>query len=271
MDKNEAPASAVDIMSEATEAAAGLLPLDMVNAIADLADPAAVAKEMPWLAGEMVKIALGQSDISSDERDKRFADEAWRSVPYFRLLGQSYRLFELWMERMYQGVDGSWQNKARARVAADLIAAALAPTNYLGANPGALREAAGPGGLPQCSGVSAEVVGRSQRSRDEVRRDAGARLILPGAVHALVHPLHPQLEQPVGLAQQAEVGDAPPRLIREALVSLVERDIRLAERDLHHLSGQPRHFLRDSGGIGEVSDGVDHIQRQQAGRCFSRL
>src|ERR1035438_5249850 len=153
MDTHEAPASAVDIMSEATEAAAGLLPLDMVNAIADLADPAAVAKEMPWLAGEMVKIALGQSDTSFDERDKRFADEAWRSVPYFRLLGQSYRLFELWMERMYQGVDGSWQNKARARFAADVIAAALAPTNYLGANPGALREAAGTGGLSLVRGA----------------------------------------------------------------------------------------------------------------------
>ena len=44
MDTNEAPTNAMDIMSEATETAAGMLPLDMVNAIADLADPAAVAK-----------------------------------------------------------------------------------------------------------------------------------------------------------------------------------------------------------------------------------
>ena len=113
MDKNEAPASAMDIMSEATETAAGMLPLDMVNAIADLADPAAVAKEMPWLAEELTKIALGKSDIAFDKRDKRFADEAWRTVPYFKLLGQSYRLFEMWMDRMYQQTDGSWQNKAR--------------------------------------------------------------------------------------------------------------------------------------------------------------
>ena len=49
MDTNEAPASAMDIMSGATDAAAGMLPLDMVNALADLVDPAAVAKEMPWL------------------------------------------------------------------------------------------------------------------------------------------------------------------------------------------------------------------------------
>jgi poly[(R)-3-hydroxyalkanoate] polymerase subunit PhaC len=153
MDTNEAPANAMDIMSEATETAAGMLPLDMVNAISDLADPAAVAKEMPWLATEMTKIALGQSDISFDKRDKRFADEAWRSVPYFRTLGQSYRLFEMWMERMYQGVDGSWQNKARARFAADVIAAALSPTNYLGSNPEALRKAFETGGLSLVRGA----------------------------------------------------------------------------------------------------------------------
>ena len=45
------------------------------------------------------------------------------------------------MDRMYESVDGSWQNKARARFAADVISAALAPTNYLGTNPAALREA----------------------------------------------------------------------------------------------------------------------------------
>ena len=153
MDTNEAPANAMDIMSEATETAAGMLPLDMVNALAGLVDPAAVAKEMPWLAGEMAKIARGESEISFSKRDKRFADEAWRTVPYFRALGQSYRLFEMWMERMYQGVEGSWQDKARARFAADVIAAALAPTNYLGTNPEALRKAVETGGLSLVRGV----------------------------------------------------------------------------------------------------------------------
>jgi polyhydroxyalkanoate synthase subunit PhaC len=153
MDTSKAPADAMDIMSETAETAAGMLPLDMVNAIADLADPAAVAKEIPWLATEITKIALGHSDISFDKRDKRFADEAWQSVPYFRIMGQSYRLFEMWMERMYQGVDGSWQNKARARFAADVIAAALAPTNYLGTNPEALRKAIDTSGLSLVRGA----------------------------------------------------------------------------------------------------------------------
>ena len=153
MDTNEAPANAMDIMSEATEQAAGMLPLDMVNALADLVAPAAVVKEMPWLAEERAKIALGKSDIAFDKRDKRFADEAWRTVPYFRMLGQSYRLFEMWMDRMYQSVEGSWQDKARARFAADVITAALAPTNYLGTNPEALKKAVETGGLSLVRGA----------------------------------------------------------------------------------------------------------------------
>ena len=141
MDTNEAPANVMNAMSEATEAAAGMLPLDMVNAIAELADPAAVAKEMPWLAEELTKIALGKSDVAFDKRDKRFADEAWQNVPYFKLLGQSYRLFEMWMDKMYEHADGTWQDKARARFAADVITAAVAPTNYLGTNPEAMKKA----------------------------------------------------------------------------------------------------------------------------------
>jgi Poly(3-hydroxyalkanoate) synthetase len=51
------------------------------------------------------------------------------------------------MNRMQESVDGSWQDKARARFAADVISAALSPTNYLGTNPAALREAVATGGL----------------------------------------------------------------------------------------------------------------------------
>jgi poly[(R)-3-hydroxyalkanoate] polymerase subunit PhaC len=142
-----------NLVSETIETTAGLLPLDMVNAVADLVDPAAIAREMPWLTGELTKIALGRSDIAFDQRDQRFSDEAWRTIPYFRVLGQSYRLFELWVNRMYETVDGSWQNQARARFAADVISAALSPTNYLGTNPAALREAISTGGLSLVKGA----------------------------------------------------------------------------------------------------------------------
>src|SRR6516165_12461544 len=147
MDKPDVTTDAFSFAADAAEAAADLLPLDMVAAVADLVDPAAVAREMPWLAGELTKIALGRSDLSFDQRDQRFTDQAWRTIPYFRILGQSYRLFELWMNRMQESVDGSWQDKARARFAADVITAALSPANYLGTNPAALREAIETSGL----------------------------------------------------------------------------------------------------------------------------
>jgi len=54
---------------------------------------------------------------------------------------------------MQESVDGSWQNKARARFAADVITAALSPANYLGTNPAALRKAAETGGLSLMHGA----------------------------------------------------------------------------------------------------------------------
>src|SRR6516165_6266560 len=153
MDKPDVTTDAFSFAADAAEAAADLLPLDMVAAVTDLIDPAAVARQMPWLAGELAKIALGQSDLSFDERDQRFSDEAWRTVPYFRIMGQSYRLFEMWMGKMYESMDASWQQKARARFAADVITAALSPANYLGTNPAALRKAAETGGLSLVRGA----------------------------------------------------------------------------------------------------------------------
>ena len=63
-------------MSEAITEASELLPLDMLDAAAGLADPATVLRAMPWLAGELAKVALGRSDVWFGERDKRFADRA---------------------------------------------------------------------------------------------------------------------------------------------------------------------------------------------------
>ena len=81
MKKDTEPAGGLAAAADAAEAAAGLLPLDMLAAVADLVDPAVVAREMPWLAGELAKIALGRSDIAFDQRDQRFTDQAWGTIP----------------------------------------------------------------------------------------------------------------------------------------------------------------------------------------------
>jgi hypothetical protein len=41
----------------------------MLQAATDLVNPVTAAREMPWLAGELLKIALGQSDLAFDEKD----------------------------------------------------------------------------------------------------------------------------------------------------------------------------------------------------------
>jgi polyhydroxyalkanoate synthase subunit PhaC len=128
------------ITGTAAEAVASLVPSDMLDAAAGLADPGVLVAATPWLASELADIALGRSDLWFDERDKRFADPAWRAYPY-RLLGQTYRLYELWMDRMSDSVDGSWQRQARARWMADMLTAAASPANFLATNPVALRQA----------------------------------------------------------------------------------------------------------------------------------
>jgi poly[(R)-3-hydroxyalkanoate] polymerase subunit PhaC len=103
---------------------------------------ATAEREIPWVTAELTKIALGASELWFDESDKRFADPEWRERPYFRMLGQTYRLFELWLDKMSDAVDGSWEEQMRARFATSVLKAALSPANHLAGNPVALRRAA---------------------------------------------------------------------------------------------------------------------------------
>ncbi len=122
-------------------------PLEMLQSAADLMNPVAAARQMPWLTGELVKVPLGRSGISFAEGDRRFADVTWQDNPFFRLLGWSYRLFEEWSERMADAVDGPWDRQARTRYLADITTAMLSPTNFFWTNPAALKRAFETGGL----------------------------------------------------------------------------------------------------------------------------
>jgi polyhydroxyalkanoate synthase subunit PhaC len=119
---------------------------DMLQAAADLVSPVAAARELPWLAGELLKIAIGRSDLAFEESDPRFRDATWRDNPAFRRLGLSYRLCEQWTDRMVAAADGPWERQARARYLANIVTGALSPTNYLITNPLALKRAFETGG-----------------------------------------------------------------------------------------------------------------------------
>jgi polyhydroxyalkanoate synthase subunit PhaC len=122
-------------------------PLEMLQSAADLVNPVAGMRQMPWLASELVKIPLGRPGISFGEGDRRFADVTWQDNPFFRLLGRNYRLFEEWTGRMADAVDGSWDRQARTRYLANITTAMLSPTNFFFTNPAALKRAFETGGL----------------------------------------------------------------------------------------------------------------------------
>jgi polyhydroxyalkanoate synthase subunit PhaC len=125
----------------------GVDPLEMLQSAADLVNPVAAARQLPWLASELVKIPVGQSGIGFAEGDRRFADVTWQENWFFRLLGQNYRLFEEWTGRMADAVDGPWDRQARTRYLASILTAMASPTNLFLTNPAALKRAFETGGL----------------------------------------------------------------------------------------------------------------------------
>jgi hypothetical protein len=110
---------------------AGIRPIEMLESAADLMNPLAAAKQMPWLAGELVKIPLGRSGIAFEEGDRRFADVTWQENVFFRLLGR-----RLPAVRGVDGPDGRRRRtgpgtrQARARYLANLVTAMTSPTNF---------------------------------------------------------------------------------------------------------------------------------------------
>jgi polyhydroxyalkanoate synthase len=121
-------------------------PLGMLKAAGDLVNPAAAARQLPWLASELLNIALGRSSIQADKQDPRFADVTWRANPFFHLLAQAYGLFEEWIDRMADEADGSWDRQSRTHYLANILTATVAPTNFLLTNPVALKRVLETGG-----------------------------------------------------------------------------------------------------------------------------
>ncbi len=90
--------------------------------------------------------ALGRPGVTFAEQDPRFTDPTWRENPLFRRLGQTYRLYEQWTDRMVAAGGGPWERQARTRYLANILTGALAPTNYLPTNPAALKRVFETGG-----------------------------------------------------------------------------------------------------------------------------
>jgi polyhydroxyalkanoate synthase len=124
----------------------GIDPLGMLRVAGDLTATAVSREQLQWLASELTAIAQGRSTLLLDQGDHRFDDATWQANPFFHTLGQGYRLFEQWLSRLVDAVDGPWDRQARARYLANIVTATLAPTNFFWTNPAAIKLAFETGG-----------------------------------------------------------------------------------------------------------------------------
>lgn len=110
------------------------------TAVRTAVSPLAVAKESVVLGAELMKIAVGASDIEPEKRDWRFKDDAWESNGIYKRLGQSYLALSKGAKRIVND-DADWKTRERAKFALEITTSALAPTNFLLGNPAALKKA----------------------------------------------------------------------------------------------------------------------------------
>ena len=103
-----------------------------------LVKPDVLVKENVKMLGEMLKVIQGKSDVAPDPKDKRFKHPVWQKSAYYKRVMQSYLA---WREAVYSvlhSTNASPKDKERAEFLLQFLTEALAPTNTLIGNPGAL-------------------------------------------------------------------------------------------------------------------------------------
>ena len=123
------------------------------------------------LAGGVAAAVLGRSTATPHKGDRRFADPAWVSHPFYRRLGQAYLTIERAIGDAVEDADIDWSTRERARFAAGILASGLAPTNTLAGNPTALKHAFDTGGLSLVRG-SRNLLGDLRHTRMPRQVDA---------------------------------------------------------------------------------------------------
>lgn len=169
-------------------------PRQAVSALAAVLNPRrAVVRETGALSTELVRILLGRSSVSPQPHDRRFADPAWSDSPVFRRLAQTYLATAASLDALVDDFEGNTEDHRlveRARFAADIVAAAAAPTNLLATNPAGLKRAFETGGMSVLNGarnLAADVrhngcmPATTDRKAFQVGRDLA---LTPGAVVA---------------------------------------------------------------------------------------
>ncbi len=91
--------------------------------------------------------------VTTEPKDNRFADPAWKDNPAYFLLLQMYLLGDRFTRSIIDAADLEPDEDRKARFAAQFLMDAMAPTNTLPGNPAALRKAVETGGRSVVRGM----------------------------------------------------------------------------------------------------------------------
>ena len=115
--------------------------------------PRAVTRRGAELARQLADVAVGQSKIAPEKRDRRFADPAWRENPALRRTVQAYLAAEMTAEALVADADLGWRDNERVRFVLDNLFDAIAPSNNPLISPVAWKTAIDTGGRSLLSGL----------------------------------------------------------------------------------------------------------------------
>jgi polyhydroxyalkanoate synthase subunit PhaC len=116
-------------------------------------NPAIAARLYLSFLGELGRIAVGGSELAPDAKDKRFADPAWKESAPYRALAQAYLAWGGALNRFVDEAEMDRRDAERARFIISLLVDAMAPTNWLGGNPTALKKLVDTGGASLAHGL----------------------------------------------------------------------------------------------------------------------
>ncbi|HEX2382772.1 MAG TPA: alpha/beta fold hydrolase [Acidimicrobiales bacterium] len=104
-------------------------------------EPGVAAATAADTVAELLRVAVGRSDITPAKGDRRFADATWQQNPLFHRIMQAYLVENRAAHRVIDEVELDAKSRTRAHFAMSLVTEAIAPTNNLLTNPNAMAKA----------------------------------------------------------------------------------------------------------------------------------
>jgi polyhydroxyalkanoate synthase len=143
---------AVDAVAGAEDA--GLPGLEVLGAaLRALTQGRNMARAGVSLSGEALRILSGNSAVTAEKGDWRFADPTWEDHPGYRRLKQLYLAWSQALMELVEDADLDWRARERARFALNVVTSAVAPTNFFWGNPAAIKRAIETGGGSVVTGL----------------------------------------------------------------------------------------------------------------------